>query len=758
MVRADTEGIKMTMLVGLILVALSVCSAELEPKCAWGQSYWCSALDAAKSCGAIDHCKTTVWKNQLLKQDDGDSCLFCKTIVGDVKTYIKQGKTEEEISQFLASACAIIPDSSSAAKCKKISEEMIKDVLQLVTSDVDVRMVCSLLSVCGGLEDTVMHAPIIKPAEALLPAKSVDRKLILTPLHGTVLAEPICDDCKKFFNDVKDMITSNKTEAEIEQMINEELCAQLGSLENECKALVHQFLPEVLKMISSYYDPDLICKSIGVCPATGGEVKYQLLFTRLRKLSLYKASMEKNSASTCLICKSILTELQMIGKDPAIQREIKDLIKTQICSRLISLKEVCEMVVNEYSTELFAHLASILEPSTRCHSLGFCDAAGDADAIKMLPLTPLKPADKVAAIPENDPPQCMLCEFIVTELKQMLKDNATEEQIIHALEKVCSYMPDKYTAQCKQFVDDYGRMVIDLLIQSADPETVCKQIGLCPTNGVDNSIPISKVIPTSKDDPQCVLCEYIVRQLKQMIATNATEEQIIAALEKVCTYLPDTYAKECKDFVETYGRMAIELLISELTPEMVCQQLGLCPTAAQSLAPGKALPPIRVSYPTVGSSEACVVCETIIQYLEALLEQGSTMEQIEALMSKLCGYLPEKFTTQCENLVKLYGDLIIHYVSTMAPPREVCKLMGVCEDKLSAAGISGVNRAARSVPQIELEQGHPIKPEIRQKAKKLGEGDCAGSPKSICLHSPDLVKTCKLEEFCQKNVWNKEEP
>jgi saposin len=35
-------------------------------KCAWGESYWCSELNIAKSCGAIEHCKTTVWKNQEL--------------------------------------------------------------------------------------------------------------------------------------------------------------------------------------------------------------------------------------------------------------------------------------------------------------------------------------------------------------------------------------------------------------------------------------------------------------------------------------------------------------------------------------------------------------------------------------------------------------------------------------------------------------------------------------------------------------------
>jgi len=44
----------------------AVGSAVEVDKCAWGESYWCSDLRVAKSCGAFRHCMTTVWKNQKL--------------------------------------------------------------------------------------------------------------------------------------------------------------------------------------------------------------------------------------------------------------------------------------------------------------------------------------------------------------------------------------------------------------------------------------------------------------------------------------------------------------------------------------------------------------------------------------------------------------------------------------------------------------------------------------------------------------------
>ncbi len=35
--------------------------------CEYGESYWCSNLNYAKACGAVQHCIQNVWSNQILK-------------------------------------------------------------------------------------------------------------------------------------------------------------------------------------------------------------------------------------------------------------------------------------------------------------------------------------------------------------------------------------------------------------------------------------------------------------------------------------------------------------------------------------------------------------------------------------------------------------------------------------------------------------------------------------------------------------------
>jgi len=50
---------------------------------------------------------------------------------------------------------------------------------------------------------------------------------------------------------------------------------------------------------------------------------------------------------------------------------------------------------------------------------------------------------------------------------------------------------------------------------------------------------------------------------------------------------------------------------------------------------------ILFDYTGKSSSETCLVCETIVQYLEALLEQNATIADIEAILNKICNFLPD---------------------------------------------------------------------------------------------------------------------
>lgn len=51
--------------------------------------------------------------------------------------------------------------------------------------------------------------------------------------------------------------------------------------------------------------------------------------------------------------------------------------------------------------------------------------------------------------------------------------------MIQAVEKVCTFLPDSLKGQCKDLIETYGQAIIELLVQQADPKTVCTVLALC---------------------------------------------------------------------------------------------------------------------------------------------------------------------------------------------------------------------------------------------------------------------------------------
>ena len=87
---------------------------------------------------------------------------------------------------------------------------------------------------------------------------------------------------------------------------------------------------------------------------------------------------------------------------------------------------------------------------------------------------------------------------------------------------------------------------------------------------------VNKVANNVKDNT-CVLCKYVISTLDGMLEDKANEKEIEEALESLCSFLPSSMRKQCDTFVETYTTLIIDLLTKDVSPEMICSNLGLCP-------------------------------------------------------------------------------------------------------------------------------------------------------------------------------------
>jgi len=753
----------------IVFSALLICVSGLgSDRCTWGPTHWCHSLDNAKSCGAVKHCTDTVWTHTTnLQEDASEVCEFCENIIGDVKKFVASNETEDQVKNYLDAACGIIPVADLAAQCKDAVDTDISELWDLVRADVDPKMICSLIGLCQGFSkqsvkaptNLLHHVPLNKDANiGVYVAPDTEAPTTVAP---TTSAPPpdLCADCKKLINDMGATITDQTTEDQIEQLLREQICSQLGSFAGTCNMVVDSYTPEILQLLASQLDAGLFCEAIGFCP--GGD-KMCLVRMRLQKSPLFIAMQEATvgTADECVFCKIIIEEVQTEIRDPTVQKNVEEFLEMQLCSKLGSFKDACLSTVSSYGAILFQLVASEMDPQTVCDNMGMCSAkakTSTAAVIRaampqvpqqaMVELTPAKHVQSGSA--------CIICETVLTELKNIIDSNATEEQIAEKLEQICTYLPTAIQAACKDFVGMYGPAVVDLIIQKVDPDTVCKTIGLCSKAALA-AVPVKA---DSVNGDYCGICETVVAYIDSTITQNATEAEIKAELEKACSYLPDTIKETCNSFVEENLATLIDLLMKELTPEEICTELGLCGSKLPKSKPSMFDGPLAET-----ANEYCGICETVIQYLDSILVENATEAQIQADLERVCNFLPDTIKQTCDQLVEQYLDIIVQLVAKALTPEQVCTEIGLCNtNQLKMAAVLREMYAPimedipvfkmddvpifNNIPSVEkMEQIVP------QKARMLGVDECTFGPSFWCA-SEDNAKKCRATTHCQEKVW-----
>ena len=76
----------------------------------------------------------------------------------------------------------------------------------------------------------------------------------------------------------------------------------------------------------------------------------------------------------------------------------------------------------------------------------------------------------------------------------------SKANILKALDDVCNLLPKTVSTECKDFVKDYGKEILNLLLQSIDPQQICTAIGLCSQNHLQGLSAVVHLIQTKVSD------------------------------------------------------------------------------------------------------------------------------------------------------------------------------------------------------------------------------------------------------------------
>ncbi|XP_057695714.1 prosaposin-like [Corythoichthys intestinalis] len=329
-----------------------------------------------------------------------------------------------------------------------------------------------------------------------------------------------CNLCKEVIMVISHILKDNATEAEVLGYMEKgcQLIPDQG-LSAECKEIVDNYYPFVMGIIlEALDDPGVACGAIGLCRSKlmfqdqplSNEIPQVDLSQPMTPFLLnvpgllYPQEITKPETSVkssdvlCQDCIKLMTDAQAAQK--ANSSFVDDLIAKfeDNCEQMgPGLSDLCKEYIGQYGSLVFQKIMS-MDPKDFCCSVGFCNsvknsapmlklqAAKIVPAAKTLPALSLVPAIKVESaklakpmVRLQDSPTCAICEFVMKQLESMLEDHATEEEVIEAVEKVCTYLPSSLTAQCKDLIQTYGEAIIDLLVKQADPKAVCTMLAFC---------------------------------------------------------------------------------------------------------------------------------------------------------------------------------------------------------------------------------------------------------------------------------------
>ncbi len=89
----------------------------------------------------------------------------------------------------------------------------------------------------------------------------------------------------------------------------------------------------------------------------------------------------------------------------------------------------------------------------------------------------------------------------------------------------------------------------------------------------------SSTLVAAQDPEVCTICEFAVQYVDGFLQQNYTQEEIITALDAVCTALGPV-GQTCEQFVETYVPALIIYLTNGVSPQEACSLVAACPPPA----------------------------------------------------------------------------------------------------------------------------------------------------------------------------------
>ncbi|EFN88386.1 prosaposin [Harpegnathos saltator] len=694
-------------------------------------------------------------KSIVLKDDElePDECSKCYTIAKHMENKMQHTSRDSMLLRML-NICGEFSSFSDA--CSDIIMSHFNDIYEHILKNFNADSLCHLSGQCSSKyhkhEDNTNAIP----------------KVEITPLSSVGMVE-VDDDlpcklCEQLVGHLRDLLVANTTEIEFKHILVG-LCKQTKSFSDECQAIVDQYYTQIYEYLTKGLNSNIVCQMTGICPSPGkmegpiwplvseesarlglsvmnnnqherevevtigqerpkSEVEeMQLPLERLVSFPLLQVEGVEGKEA-CALCEYLLHYIQDAISNPVTEEKVKQILG-KMCKKLLSIQNKCQEFIDIYGDAIVAILVQQIDPSQVCPMIHICPSK---ELLQMWEQIPRRFVHEEV----QDKPNCPLCLLAVTQIYDIIKNNKTEATIEAELDKLCMHLPHSLIEQCTDFVKEYSKELVELLLADLTPQEICTYLKLCDSTKdvgprqvspiekdreiLTNEIPDYPLTSTEPknliDNGMCIVCEYAMQYIDKAIGNEKTREKLEKMVHGVCNHLPKSLASECNQFVDKYADVVITILSQDVTPKEVCVMMNLC----------------KNSVPHVKESiMECGLCRAVISQIDHDLDDPRVDAKIEDAVSNACEHLlPYKYN-MCNTMVKIYGPSIIHMLKNHVNSEKICDEVALCiRDEYAMVSLNVSSRVSRSINEKKCTWG-----------------------KSFICKDKNLAEFCNVTKMCE---------
>jgi len=164
---------------------------------------------------------------------------------------------------------------------------------------------------------------------------------------------------------------------------------------------------------------------------------------------------------------------------------------------------------------------------------------------------------------------CTICTTVGMQVEKWIAENATEQEIIDRLQTFCNAL-GPVAPECQSLVAQYLPQLIEWIENKESPVVFCTTVGLC------TSVEETRKQKRKEEQTTCEICQIIVTYVEELVAQNATVQEIIAKVEEFCNLLPAPGSSICDQLAASYIPQLVQWIINKENPQAFCAQFSLC--------------------------------------------------------------------------------------------------------------------------------------------------------------------------------------